>query len=82
MELLKLASGHLVLFTTTASRAHPTGGGAFRGRRQDLARQNALQAQFYAYRAFRMQADHLIYTSDGRKRINHAVFTEADLRAR
>lgn len=88
VELLKLANGHLVLIyndsfkdrTPLVAALSEDGGKTWPVKKTLASGRNS-----YAYpNAFQDAGGriHLIYTSDGRKQINHAVFTEADLRAR
>jgi hypothetical protein len=83
VELLKLASGHLLLIfndsmsqrTPLTAALSPDGGQTWPHRR-NIADQ---PKQSYAYPSAVQTADgkiHLVYTSDGRTTIHHAVFDE------
>lgn len=87
VELLKLASGSLVLIyndsfkdrTPLAAALSRDGGKTWPVKKVLASGRNS-----FAYPSAFQARDgkiHLIYTSDGRKQINHAVFTEDDLGA-
>jgi predicted neuraminidase len=86
VELLKLKNGHLVLIyndsfkdrTPLVAALSEDGGKTWPVKKVLAGGRNS-----YAYPSAFQDADgviHLVYTSDGRKQVNHARFTEADLR--
>ena len=86
VELLKLKNGHLVLIyndsfkdrTPLAAAVSMDGGKTWPVKKVLAGGRNS-----YAYPSAFQDADgviHLVYTSDGRKQVNHARFTEEDLR--
>lgn len=86
VELIKLASGHLLLIYNDSFKDRTPLVAALSedgGKTWPVKKVLASGPNSYAYPSAFQARDgkiHLVYTSDGRKVVNHAVFTEADLR--
>lgn len=86
VELIRLANGHLVLiYNDSFSERTPLVAAVSEdgGKTWPVKKVLASGRNSYAYPCAFQAPDgriHLVYTSDGRKVVNHAVFTEDDLR--
>ena len=86
VELIKLANGHLLLiYNDSFSERTPLAAALSMdgGKTWPVKKILASGPNSYAYPSAFQAPDgkiHLVYTSDERKTINHAVFTEADLK--